>query len=61
VKPRPVGRPPRAKKAATRSVHLRLTEAEYRRYVWEAARAGVSVSEWARAVLDGMPYLKVKE
>jgi hypothetical protein len=45
---RPVGRPPRSKKAAGKSVHLRLTEAEFVRYTAAAAKAGVTVSVWVR-------------
>lgn len=44
----PVGRPPRADKAATERIEIRVTRLE--RAAWEhaAAQVGISASEWIR-------------
>lgn len=42
------GRPPRAGKAASEMVKLRVTPAERTGWEQQAERAGVSLSEWIR-------------
>lgn len=47
------GRPPRGKKAATKQIAIRVSDAEYRTYTKLAAKLEVSVSEMVRiAVAD---------
>lgn len=43
-----LGRPPRAKKASTKQIAIRVSDAEYRAYVRHAKRLEVSVSEMIR-------------
>jgi hypothetical protein len=49
VKPAPVGRPPRGKKAATHQVSLRLTDAELRAYTKAAKTLEMTISGFLRA------------
>lgn len=52
TKPRPVGRPRRAKKAAETRITIRLTEQEARRFESSAIREGISLGEWFRAAAE---------
>lgn len=50
VKPRPVGRPPRAAKASLERITIRATKTERRR--WERLAGKLSLSEWMRALAN---------
>lgn len=52
MKPRPVGRPRRAKSAAVDRVTVRLTKQERARYEACAAREDLSLGEWLRAAAE---------
>lgn len=45
------GRPPRADRAATERIELRVTRLERAAYEHAAAQAGLSISEWMRRQL----------
>jgi predicted HicB family RNase H-like nuclease len=52
VKPKRLGRPPLADKAATGLVKVRLTESDRKRWQSAAEREGLSLSEWLRAAAE---------
>jgi hypothetical protein len=52
TKPRKPGRPPRAAKASTERFEMRITAAEMRAWERRAKDEGLSVSDWARGLLN---------
>lgn len=52
MKPRPIGRPPRTKKAAEVRFELRLTAKERDRWQAAADKHGVTLAEFVRSAVE---------
>jgi len=52
TKPRNPGRPPRAAKASVERFEMRITAAERKAWERRARDEGMSVSDWARGLLN---------